>query len=111
MSVVNDVVKNGHSDCGLVRLSGHVTFKDGCELWRTQHPDYWSHRVYYVDLSRVTSFSENGIAWLRIFLRWAETAGFDVRLVNATASVQANLLAAGLQTHQTDGGDGGRSDP
>jgi ABC-type transporter Mla MlaB component len=88
-------------------LSGRLTFKEGCRFWREQRPEEWTFRQCLIDLSGVTECSENGLAWLQIFLRWARSVDVDVCFVEAPPEVATMLEGIGVPVyyHRLDGDD------
>jgi ABC-type transporter Mla MlaB component len=98
---------NGRVNGCRVRLRGRFCFKEGLAIWRLCHPHAFRCQLYYVDLAEVTELPEDAVAWLSMFLRWAEEAGVSVRLVNAGPQLAEWLGAVGITEHGTAaGGDG-----
>jgi hypothetical protein len=79
-----------------IRLRGHFCFKEGLDIWQSCHPSRVRSQLYYLDLAEVTELPEDAVAWLSLFLRWAEEAGVSVRLVNAAAEHVQWLGAVGI---------------
>src|SRR3990172_1689586 len=84
-----------------VHLRGNFSFKDGSAVWETCRPEQLRCQVYYLDLAQVTGLQENGIAWLRLFLRWARESGCSVRIVNAPLMLRSQLARAGISVSGT----------
>lgn len=82
-------------------LHGEFTFKEGCAIWEVCRPEQTRHQVYYFDLGGTTRLHDNGLAWLRLFLRWAHQVGRSVRFINASAELREQLAAAGMSVTGT----------
>jgi ABC-type transporter Mla MlaB component len=79
-----------------IRLRGRFCFKEGLAIWQLCHPNNARCQLYYIDLAEVTELPEDAVAWLSLFLRWAEEAGVSVRLVNAAPEHVEWLGAVGI---------------
>lgn len=98
---------NGTVNGCRVRLRGRFCFKEGLAIWKLCHPHTFRCQLYYLDLAEVTELPEDAVAWLSMFLRWAEEAGVSVRLVNARPQVAEWLAAVGITEHGTAVGSEG----
>lgn len=79
-----------------IRLRGRFCFKEGLAIWQSCHPNKVRCQLYYLDLAEVTEIPDDAVAWLSLFLRWAEEAGVSVRLVNAAPEHVEWLGAVGI---------------
>jgi ABC-type transporter Mla MlaB component len=89
---------------GFTAFTGRLTFKEGCRFWREQRPEEWPFKVCHVDLSGVTGCSDNGLAWLHIFMRWARSVDVEICFVNAPAALRPMLIEAGIPLYRLDAG-------
>lgn len=84
-----------------IHLRGHFCFKEGLDLWQTVHPRKQLCQIYYVDMAGVDDLTEDGVAWIRMFLRWAEGTGVSVRIIDASPAHLALLGEAGISENGT----------
>jgi ABC-type transporter Mla MlaB component len=79
-----------------IRLLGRFCFREGLAIWEQCHPDRLRSQLYYIDLAETSDIPEDAVAWLAMFLRWAEESGVSVRLTNAKPEHADWLSAVGI---------------
>lgn len=84
-----------------IQIRDGFTLSDGLEICQLCHPTQGRFQLFFFDFSGITTLNEDVVAWLSLFLRWAEEAGISARLQNLTTMHRDQLARIGISEHGT----------
>jgi anti-anti-sigma regulatory factor len=77
-------------------VSGRFDLSLGFALWQYCQPEKRCYQTYIFNLSSVSDLRDSGLAWLKLFTKWAREVGADVHLSNASSEIEKRCIATGI---------------
>jgi hypothetical protein len=76
----------------------------GIALWQYCQPEEYHYQKYVFNLSRVNDLRDSGLAWLRMFVKWAHREEAAVQVI-IRPELKEDFIAAGLDVEDTASSD------
>lgn len=79
----------------MLSVTGCFDLSLGFALWQYCQPEEYRYQSYVFNLSGVSELRDSGLAWLRMFVKWAQQEEATVRLI-IRPEIKEEFVAAGL---------------
>ena len=80
----------------VISVTGRFDLSLGFALWQRCQPEKRCYQTYIFNLSDVIELRDSGLAWLKLFTKWAREVGADVHIVRARSEIEKRCIDAGI---------------